>query len=996
MPYFAYFSNLSPQTLGPDAVNQSRRFPILRTRPGLLRAYELAFDVPGIPPLEPVFCNIRATTKAGRPTSGDADAGDDEGVHGVVHWLSAADFRRLARSEMVFMNNTENDSSNNQTSGGGGETGGNGLFSNFRPPFPMPPPLLPGVPLPSVARMITVAVHTIDPCSGRNEIVHARTFEFPHIVPAWAPVSPSNRYLSLGLSGASHWGLDRTAMERAIRTWAGVIPHPLDRPNPAEQFGSPALEIFSPYTQIRAREGMKRLDEAMRVTRDLAETELRLVQLSTGPQGSRQGLYFLPGIDGQGKSVLGQVADIDAEGEYCVKAVVYPQGNRDTLEQMASAILQLIASDTAAAADAETGARSQPTRVSLLAESMGGVLAVVTVLENVRRKQQQAQSSSSSSMSSNMPTIDIDLLLMVNPATSYRRSGPRELWDFLFGLGLSEDVYRALLPPVLLPFLVDLGSTTTGINPELLPRLVNVLRSVGSLSDALPKDTMQHRINLLARHHVSEARLKLLTEAPHAPRFVALVSTVNDRLLPSYSESNRLRRAVPGIYRVVIPFGGHGPFLDRRLSLVSFLRPFLPSRVRDGSAALPSSMLVRPAKPSETDAATASDDESSPNRKNVIRRRVALRKRYKARIAKMKGNTSEGESYLSARMKQSPENTITLGRTMSRKKMNDFYEYARPAFERFDPVFIGEENIPAYDAARPILFVGNHTLLGWLDGMFPVIRLLMKRRILMRTFGHPILFRSERLGFPMMGVDAISTDQLVQYGLTPVLPSYVLSALSRGEWGMMFPGGANEALKSRKDKKYAVKWPEEPEFIRACALFGASVIPVSIIGTEDNSRIVADPEETRAVAEAIGKVVTRNRDFSMLDLVQDFDVRMWKRGPDGKSDTPLVPPLVVPSSKSGRREERIYIRFGKPIDISPDCVDDKALSNTYYKQVRSVVEEGIELLLQRKQKDVYNARWRREEFKREFGNNSSPPCAPGWSWMRGDDSYLDDDLQPPL
>lgn len=56
----------------------------------------------------------------------------------------------------------------------------------------------------------------------------------------------------------------------------------------------------------------------------------------------------------------------------------------------------------------------------------------------------------------------------------------------------------------------------------------------------------------------------------------------------------------------------------------------------------------------------------------------------------------------------------------------------------------------------------------------------------------------------------------------------------------MFPGWANEALKSHKDKKYEVKWPQESEFTMACALFWVSVIPVSIISTEDNSRIVAD------------------------------------------------------------------------------------------------------------------------------------------------------------
>lgn len=197
--------------------------------------------------------------------------------------------------------------------------------------------------------------------------------------------------------------------------------------------------------------------------------------------------------------------------------------------------------------------------------------------------------------------------------------------------------------------------------------MVNVLGSVRSLSGALPKDTMQHRINLLARQHVSEAHLKQLAEATDVPRFVDLVSKVNDRLLPRYSESNRLHRAVLGIYRVFIPFCVHGQFLERCLNFLSVLRLFLPSRVQDGSAALVPSVLLRHVKTHcETDVNEMAGNDS-PNRRNVLRRGVSVLKRYKARMATMKANTSDSESYLAERMKQSalptfnciPEDSLT-------------------------------------------------------------------------------------------------------------------------------------------------------------------------------------------------------------------------------------------------------------------------------------------------------------------------------------------------
>ena len=51
------------------------------------------------------------------------------------------------------------------------------------------------------------------------------------------------------------------------------------------------------------------------------------------------------------------------------------------------------------------------------------------------------------------------------------------------------------------------------------------------------------------------------------------------------------------------------------------------------------------------------------------------------------------------------------------------------------------------------------------------------------------------------------------------------------------PGGVREAYK-RKGEEYRLFWPERPEFVRAAARFGATIVPFAAVGAEDGVQLV--------------------------------------------------------------------------------------------------------------------------------------------------------------
>lgn len=873
---------MNPNKIGPNSTLPSRRCDIYHSAPAVLYGYKLIFNVPGLPP-EPVFANITP------------DESSDAAVHGVLHWLAPNDFRRIARSE--------------------------GVLSDIS--LPLPAFLAP-------SRTETIAVETIDPASKGHLIsVDSKTIVFSsNRIPGFVQrrLKPSRRYVQVAIDGAKYYNLPQNYIENElgkIPVERGVLgafglfvekrPHILDRPNPNEDFGKPTSEMYSPFNPIRAQKAVKTFeDDDVQNTRG---TTLRLVHLSnTGrvAASKRRKMYFIPGIDGTGKSILSQLDSIDEEGVYDVTTVIYPFANRQPLQDLALDIIQLLHED----------ANGNP--VSIVGESMGGVLSLMLAVENTRKRQRGRDNLS----------LDIDLMLLVNPATCYSRSNPRALWDFLLSLGLSEDMYAQLLPAVLLPFVVDVDAMRESFGPSIFPRLRNVLGALSNVSSVLPQDALSWRLKLLQEFSMPEEELALLG-SDGGPADIAVISSINDNLIPSHSENYRLRRCIPNLHTMVLPYGGHTPMFDSRFSLSDFLRPFL----------LKKSQQV--------------DQPSRIVTSHIAKRRAALRKKFK-----VVSNLGQDDD-------------------MSRQSIRKLSDFLQKSRVKTSPVFVGEENIPQYNPERPVLFVSNHTLLGWLDSMFPVERMLKTRNVLIRSLAHPKLFDSNEIAFP--DTPRFTNAELEEFGIRTVSPNSLLEQLACGQWSFLFPGGAREALKQPNDKKYDVVWPEEPEFVRACALFGATVIPTSTVGSEDSVRLLLSSKQVSDILKAGSNLTGRAIDF---DQFRDT-AKKWRGGGD-ESEVVMLPPFGVP-----READRIYFRFGKAIEIPPECVDDEDLEKDVYRKIRGSVKEGIDVLLRRREKDEFRSLDSRREFSKSYGNHVEPPAGTGWAWMKAG-AYLDDDLQPPL
>jgi hypothetical protein len=63
-------------------------------------------------------------------------------------------------------------------------------------------------------------------------------------------------------------------------------------------------------------------------------------------------------------------------------------------------------------------------------------------------------------------------------------------------------------------------------------------------------------------------------------------------------------------------------------------------------------------------------------------------------------------------------------------------------------------------------------------------------------------------------------------------PLYQAASAATAAGRLLWAPASVQAYKN-KGEKYKVIWPEEPEFVRVAARFGATIIPVGAVGCED-------------------------------------------------------------------------------------------------------------------------------------------------------------------
>lgn len=222
------------------------------------------------------------------------------------------------------------------------------------------------------------------------------------------------------------------------------------------------------------------------------------------------------------------------------------------------------------------------------------------------------------------------------------------------------------------------------------------------------------------------------------------------------------------------------------------------------------------------------------------------------------------------------------------------------------PELHGAERIPD----RGALFVGNHTIFGFLDLPFMMSELWTRHGIVVRGLG-------DHGHYAIPGW----RDVLTRCGMVRGTRENVRGLMAEGQHVLVFPGGAGEVFKGR-GQKYQLLWKERLGFARLAIEFGYPIVPFAAVGAEEMYDVLAD-SRTPGVKQA----------SDLLKRVTGV----------------ALPPLAVGVGPLPK-PEKLYFHFGEVIETSGRGEDDDSV-RALRDEVRDAVEAGIAFLQARREED---------------------------------------------
>ncbi|WP_341849582.1 lysophospholipid acyltransferase family protein, partial [Actinomadura rifamycini] len=198
------------------------------------------------------------------------------------------------------------------------------------------------------------------------------------------------------------------------------------------------------------------------------------------------------------------------------------------------------------------------------------------------------------------------------------------------------------------------------------------------------------------------------------------------------------------------------------------------------------------------------------------------------------------------------------------------------------PVFHGLHHVPS---GGPVLLVGNHTVYGLLDAPLIFFEIHRRRGVWARSL-------ADHAHWLVPGWRTV----MEAGGAVDGTPGNCRELLRAGHPVVVFPGGAREVTRAREDR-YRLQWDGRLGFARLAVEAGCPIVPFGSVGVEEMFTPVLDPGSALlAPARALGRAVLGERG------ARDDVVMPVSRG---------LGPTPVP------RPERLYFRFGPPIDTAP-------------------------------------------------------------------------------
>ena len=238
----------------------------------------------------------------------------------------------------------------------------------------------------------------------------------------------------------------------------------------------------------------------------------------------------------------------------------------------------------------------------------------------------------------------------------------------------------------------------------------------------------------------------------------------------------------------------------------------------------------------------------------------------------------------------------------------------------FSPVFYGMNHI---DTKTPHMFVGNHTIHGFLDSPLVFAELYLTKGVHLRGIGDHIHF-----SIPLW------RDFVKWSGGVPGTRENCKKLMEAGENIVIIPGGGREVCK-RKGEAYKLIWKQRLGFVRLAVEHNYNIMPFAMVGGENAYSIIFDRDDI--MNSIVGQFLKRTK------ILENTALK------DGENIPPIVRGLglsMIP------RPERLYFSFGEPIETAPfkgKEKDNKALYALREMVANSITHQIRELLYRREQ-----------------------------------------------
>lgn len=227
-----------------------------------------------------------------------------------------------------------------------------------------------------------------------------------------------------------------------------------------------------------------------------------------------------------------------------------------------------------------------------------------------------------------------------------------------------------------------------------------------------------------------------------------------------------------------------------------------------------------------------------------------------------------------------------------------------PLVDLCRPYIDGVENLPGDGRC---LLVGNHTAFGMAEVV--LIPYVVHRELGLRV--RPLAERR------IAAVNGFQGDLLAAFGGVVGHPETAAELMRHGQTVLVFPGGGREIPKF-KGEEYQLKWEGRSGFARVAIAHDYPIVPVGLVGGDDVYRPLATRDSR------IGRLtVTASRRLT---------------GEPNMAMPPVrgIGPTLLP------RPQRMYLRFGEPIDTTRPA---RTRASQWEATVKERTQSALETIL---------------------------------------------------